>query len=511
MSRPTLVITNANILTLNPRQPLAQAIAVKDGRICALGCLDDVKPFITGSQLVDARGATVVPGFIDTHAHFLLSGLTRLALDLSGVSTISGVLECLSQEAANTPQDWVIFASQFAPELVHENRFPTPSEMDLACCNRPVYIMERTGHWAAVNNAALRLAGVSENEPGCQVDSQCCFNGVITGKANSQVDDALWPVFVKRVDLKQAVHCAAKMAVKGGITTLHALDDLQDVTTLLEMEDQLPVRLIPYTQTKDVQAVLKLGLKQIGGCAGMILDGDFGPHTAALLEPYQDRPDTQGVLYWSDAELESFVFEAHCAGLQIALHCVGSGAIEQLMNAYEKALQALPRPDHRHRIEHFELPAAHQFKRAKRLGLHLAVQPAFNYYWPHDSEEYPRVIGNVRALQVDPLCRLLKSDLPVALGSDSPVTPLCPLLGIHSAVNHSNPVERISAEQALYLSTTAGAQFAFEENEKGSLEIGKLGDFVLLAQNPLQVAAEKIKDIEVLKTIVGGEIVYDLS
>ncbi len=502
----SIFIQNAQIHTLNPAQPHAQRIGIRQGRIVSL---DGDANGWQKNQILDAQGAVIMPGFIDTHVHFSAAGMAMLALNLEDCKSLDEVLRKISVEADGKPEDYLIFATQFAPELMSENRFPTAGELDHASGGRPVYLMERTGHWAGINQAGLGLLNISEDLPGRQIDNSGNFSGVITGQVNSVAGEVLWPAFIYRVSIEQAISRAAQEAVAGGITTLHALEELPEVRAILNNQDLAPLRIIPYSQTKDVQSVLALGLQQIGGCGSMIVDGDFGPHTAALLEPYADQPETSGVLYWQDEDLERFVMAAHQAGLQIALHCVGSAAIEQTLNAYEKALQAYPRRNHRHRIEHFELPVAGQAERARRLGVALAMQPAFNHYWPHDGEEYPRVVGEERAALVDPVSRIVHAGLPISFGSDAPVTPLRPLLGIHSAVNHSNARERIPVEKALRITVQGGAWFAFEENDKGSLEVGKLGDLVWLDADPLKVSPEEIKNVSVLKTIVGGEIVYE--
>ncbi len=502
----SIFIHNAHIHTLNPTQPFARSIGIREGRIVSL---DGNAEGWGKLQVLDAQGAVITPGFIDTHVHFSAAGMAMLALNLEESRSLGDVLQKISAEAHGKPDDYLIFATQFAPELMAENRFPSAEELDQASGGRPVYLMERTGHWSGINQAGLNLLNIAAGIPGRQLDESGKFTGVITGQVNSVAGEVLWPAFIHRVSIEQAILRAAQDAVSGGITTLHALEELPEVRAILSNQDLAPLRIIPYSQSKDVQAVLALGLQQIGGCGSMIVDGDFGPHTAALLEPYADQPETCGVLYWQDEDLERFVMAAHRAGLQIALHCVGSAAIEQTLKAYEKALRAYPREDHRHRIEHFELPAEGQAERALRLGVVLAMQPAFNHYWPHDGEEYPRVVGEERAGLVDPVSRVVRAGLPVSFGSDAPVTPLRPLLGIHSAVNHSNLHERISVETALRITTMGGAWASFEEDEKGSLEIGKLGDLVMLGADLLKAPAHEIKDIPILKTIIGGEIVYE--
>jgi predicted amidohydrolase YtcJ len=246
-------------------------------------------------------------------------------------------------------------------------------------------------------------------------------------------------------------------------------------------------------------------LPRIGGC--ILLDGDFGPHTAALLEPYADQPDNCGTLYYTQQEVDAFVEAAHRAGLQIAMHAVGDRAAEQALNAYERALERWPRPDHRHRIEHFEVYDEELVARTRRLGVHLAIQPPFNVYFGGHARLNP-ILGEERALRSDPVRSLVEAGIPVGGGSDSAVTPMQPLYGIYSAVNHSNPAERLSVERALRLYTLDNAALAFEEEGKGSIEIGKLGDLVVLSDDPMSVAPETIADIAVEMTVVGGEIVY---
>jgi predicted amidohydrolase YtcJ len=254
-----------------------------------------------------------------------------------------------------------------------------------------------------------------------------------------------------------------------------------------------------------VDAVQKLGLPRIGGC--ILLDGDFGPHTAALLQPYADLPGSRGALYHDQEEIDAFVEAAHRAGLQIAMHAVGDRAAEQALNAFERALARWPRADHRHRIEHFEIYDEALVQRTRRLGVHLAIQPPFNVYFGGHTRLNP-LLGEERALRSDPVRSLIEARIRVGGGSDSTVTPLNPLYGVHCAVNHSNPAERLDVERALRLYTLDNAYLAFEEADKGSIEVGKLGDLVILDDDPTAVAPEAIAEIPVAMTVAGGEIVH---
>jgi hypothetical protein len=236
-----------------------------------------------------------------------------------------------------------------------------------------------------------------------------------------------------------------------------------------------------------------------------MVDGDTGPYTAAFLEPYRNRPNTKGLLYYSDEELEDYIWNAHSAGLQVALHCIGDAASEQFLNAIENAQQRNPRPI-RHRIEHFEFGTSEQITRAKKMGVAISLQPTFNHYWPHTT--YFSDLGEERAMRSDPIRSVIDRGVPVGFGSDCPVTPCDPLLTIHSAVNHSLPHERISPNQAIRCHTLGGAYLGNEETEIGSITVGKAADLVFLAADPAQVIPDEIKDIPVLKTIINGETVY---
>jgi predicted amidohydrolase YtcJ len=212
-------------------------------------------------------------------------------------------------------------------------------------------------------------------------------------------------------------------------------------------------------------------------------------------------------LYYTQEQVDAFVETAHRAGLQIAMHAVGDRAAQQALDAYQRALTRWPRADHRHRIEHFEVYDEALAQRARELGVHLAIQPPFNTYFGGHMRLSP-ILGPERALRSDPVRSLIEAGIPVGGGSDSTVTPMRPLFGVYSAVNHSNPAERLDVQRALQLYTLDNAALAFEEGDKGSLQVGKLGDLVVLADDPTAVAPDAIADIAVEMTVIGGEIVF---
>jgi predicted amidohydrolase YtcJ len=505
-----IAVRNANVITMNARQPRAEALVVHKGRIVAVGSWDEVSAHAGGMPVLDLGGRTVFPGLIDTHAHFLWTALSLATLDVSAARDHPTLQALVRQAVLEAAPGEVIYGMGFTEYALDTNRFgPIIAILDAVAPDNPVFLMGVTGHTSAANSRALEVSNLPEGTPGLMRDDHGRPNGLLAGRANELADETVRQAFGAGSKALGKVGAAVEEALSVGITTLHALEggltgDDSTVVDLMAVIPDLPLRFVLYFQTMDVKRVLALGLPRIGGC--ILLDGDVGPHTAAFSEPYADDPDCYGTLYHSQEEIDAFVLEAHKAGLQVAMHAIGDAAVEQALNAYESALNAYPRDDHRHRIEHCELIWEDQIQRAQRLGVALAIQPPFNHYWPH-TEYYP-LLGEERAWQVDRVRTLMRPGLLVAGGSDSTVTPLGPLIGVHAAVNHSNPAERVTVEQGLELYTIRAAQVAFEEQDKGSLEVGKLGDFVVLAADPFKVDPGHIRDIQIDITSIGGVLVH---
>ncbi len=505
-----LAFRNANIITMNPQQPRAEALAVREGRIVAVGTWDDVAPHAEGMTVLDLAGKTVLPGFIDTHAHFLWTALSLAALDVSSADDHAALQAIIRQAVAETPPGELILGMGFTEYALGTQKFsPIIEALDAVAPDNPVGLIGVTGHTSAANTRALELLALPDDTPGVMRDAAGRPNGLLSNKANDLAFDRFSEHFGADEKAAEMITLAVEKAHAVGITTLHALEGgltskNEAVEEFLAAMPSLPLRFVLYYQTMDVDKVIELGLPRIGGC--ILLDGDVGPHTAALTEPYADDPDCYGTLYHTQEVIDAFVLEAHQAGLQVAMHAIGDAAIEQALDAYEAALVARPRDDHRHRIEHADIIREDQILRAQRLGLALAVQPPFNYYWPH-TEYYP-TLGEERAWRADPFRTMMHAGLLLAGGSDSTVTPLGPLIGVHAAVNHTNPAERVSVQEGLELYTINAARIAFQETDRGSLEVGKLGDFVVLAEDPFEVEPGHIKDIPVEMTVIGGGIVH---
>jgi predicted amidohydrolase YtcJ len=511
----TLALTGGRLITLDPAFPVADTLLVQQDRIAQVGDSRALRQELgAAGEVIDLKGRTCLPGFIDPHVHFVATGMAHFQVDLTATRTLPEALARLRQAAAAAaPGAWII-AQGLAAGLLEgaERRMPDRRELDAAAADRPIFVGERTGHAGAANSLALEILAIPESTNGLARDSNREPTGVFVAEANRLASDRADQHFAEQIGHERILAAASREAIEAGLTTVHALDgalptDDPGVLAMLRRDPAGAPRILVYYQTRQVAGALRLGLPRIGGCSACALDGAFTPRTARLLEPYPDEGGGRGSSYFPDGELLDFFQGAHTAGLQICVHCVGDGAVEQALTAFEAVLADRPRPDHRHRIEHAELITPAQIQRAKRLELALSIQPAFNHFWRHD-QFYPPVIGMERAARVDPIRTLVEAGLLIGAGSDSPVTPMRPLLGVHSAVNHSNPAERVDPLTALQLFTLNNARLGFEEQEKGSLTPGKLADLVVLGADPLQVDLSEIKDIPVELTLVGGRVVY---
>ncbi|MGD1118827.1 MAG: amidohydrolase family protein, partial [Dehalococcoidales bacterium] len=299
-----------------------------------------------------------------------------------------------------------------------------------------------------------------------------------------------------------------------GITTLFAKEGLENAEFILKNVKKIPVRIRPMVFPGFGAASLDdvINSKFLGDhiCICNLVDGSHEGRTAAMYEPYTDDPTTLGMLYHTDEELYDFVEKVHRAGCQISIHAESDRSIDQVLWAYEKVLEKYPRKDHRHRIEHFETVTMKQLKRVARLGVIVAMQPMFIPCAEGPNLDYYRLwIGDERVKRTNVYRSILNEGILISGGSDTPVTRVNPLGGIHVLANHPLKEQRIDVHEAIEIFTINGAIIGFEEDKKGNIEPGKLADFVVLSDDPYRVPKDKIGNIKVEMTIVGGKVVYE--
>jgi hypothetical protein len=510
MKKADKIFVNGEVITVDAGNRVLEAIAVSGSRILDCGSNEEIEKLAgPDTEIIDLDGKCVLPGFIDSHVHFMQTGLNGLAINLWDARTVDDILNRIHSNISKYENDRVIRGIGYDEENLGERRPPNRWELDSICPDKPLWLCRIDSHSCVVNSNLLEQLDL-EGVEGVSLDPLGRPDGILRGKANNKARNRVYDMIDDRTRRKAAFY-AQDRAFEVGITTLNALEGGKlfhdnDFAVLHGMKEELKLDVEIFFQTTDVDKALTMGAKRVGGC--IILDGSIGSRTAAIVDDYWDDPGNNGILYYTQQQIDEFVYRAHQAGLQVSVHAIGERAIDQILSAYSKALRDLPGRDHRHRIEHYELPTPEQIRLTAELGIIPSVQPAFDYYWGGVEGMYGIRLGKERALRMNPLKDILEGGCMILGGSDSDVTPMNPLLGIHAAVNHTNPQQRISVMEAIRAFTSNGAYGMFREREIGTIEKGKLADLVVLSENPLKVSSERIKDIAVHATFKKGIGVY---
>lgn len=512
-----LLFINANIITMDPALKRAAWVAVKDGRIAAIG--KETPPIHLSKKTIDLEGKTMLPGLIDSHAHGTTTGFSLNAANVAAAACIDDILEatkekCAELDAKNDTAGWV-FVTGMNLFTLREQRAPSRWELDDVSGEHPVVVVYVTMHGVAANTKAMNYINIPDTMPGVEINEKGEKTGSYTSDESSflAISRALGNLDDNTIE-KYIRDCAA-FAASRGVTTLHSLDGMfvaedRDFFIWMNIKDSLPIHVVNYFQSTNVNLAKALKLPRLGGC--LTLDGTGFEHTMALEEPYEDDVSTNGVLYWSDEDVYEFVSAVHRAGMQCATHCLGDRAIEQLLSTYERVIKEQGTPNNiRHRIEHFAMCRPDQIKRAVDLGIVFPMQPVFTWYWDNPDIEgghtYKDIFGEERGNAIDPFPAIIEAGGIICGGSDSAVTEINPLIGIHAAANAPNPVRKVSLDDAIRMFTINGAWAAGEENKKGTIEIGKLADFTVVDKDPYE-EQQHIKDFVVEMTIVEGKAVY---
>lgn len=502
------ILTNVNGIAMDGGDTRFSALAVKNGTIRTVGSEEDVRALMdNGWPVRDMGGRTLLPGFIDTHQHLGLTGQVLNGIDLRPVRSMDEILDKVKQAAAETADDaWVLGYS--LNELdIRERRMPLKEDLDAVCDHLPVMLVHTSWHFCSLNSLAFEklalppdLAGMDRKggEPTGVMRDPGVLSHVFPAVS------AMTPESAKMDNFK----AACRAAMKQGITTLHCLEGGEfgpgDTRIVVKNQDELPLHTVIWNQVMDIEETLELGLPRIGGC--ICADGAMSARTAAVLEPYSDDPTNYGTLNFTQAVMDDFIMRAHAEGLQVAIHCETDGAVEQVLSAMEKAIAAHPRNDHRHRIEHCELTTMDQLERMARAGIIASMQPAFLPYLV-DWDDYTSRFGPKRMRMLQCYRTMLDTGVKIIGGSDGPITPYWPLIGVQAAVLHPIEEERLTPIEALRMFTIDAAYSGFDETERGSIEPGKKADFVVLGDDPTQVAPETIADIPVEGIFVNGQSV----
>ncbi len=522
---PDLVLLNARIYTIDDDQPRAQAFAVKNSRFVAVGTSDDIRGLVTAdTEVIDAEGMTVTPGFIDAHSHPASGGVRELVSVNLDLRSITAIQAAIRKRAASTPVgEWVV-GFKYDDTKVVERRPLTLRDLDEAAPNHPVRVGHRGGHTSWYNSLAFDMAGITADTPDPTGGMFQRVDGVLTGmvaeRANGRLS-RLIPSNTTREDRHAGVKLISEMVTAAGLTTVH--DAGCSRSSAMAYQDayragDLRMRVYMMVRGGIFEGLKNAGIStgfgdewlQVGGVK-FGADGSASERTMAMSTPYVGRPDDFGILTMNQEQIHAAVEDGHRNGFQVGIHANGDLAIDMVLNAYERVQELWPRPDPRHRIEHCSLVNPELLTRIKAAG--VIPTPFYTYVhyhgnkWVDYGEEKMRWMFAHRSF--------LDYDIPVAGASDYVPGPYEPLMAIQSMVTRKDfdgrvwgPNQRVTVDEALRICTINGAHASFEEDIKGSITSGKLADFVILAGDPHDVDPDRITEIPVVRTVVGGRTVH---
>ncbi len=503
-----IAFINGNIIPMDGRKRF-QAVLAQNGIITALGNDAEISAIAgkEGIEVIDLQGATVLPGFHDCHAHLSLTGYNAQGINMYDAKDIPDII-CRLKEAEATwaPERW-LFGKRLDEGLLLEKRPPTMEELDIF--DRPVFLSDRGGHYVVVNRAAFDALGIDENMNGVRKDETGKPNGRLQDQANKVARNGF--PWTKEQTL-EAMRWAGEEALKKGITTVHAQEGftMSDpaVPLLLENLKDFPVDVVIFWCTMpeaDEPMAKEIGI--LGG--DILLDGSIGSRTAAFFEKYCDG-DGCGYLNYTKEEVDEFVEAGIARDLAMSFHVIGEKAATVALDAYERALALHPEKKEtaKLRLEHFGWQTEEDMARAAALDVRISTQPAFTYLRGGPESIYRSRLGEEREKAGYSLRRMLDAGLCLGGGSDSDITPMDALLGIHAAVNPPYPENAVTPYEALRMYTSDGAKSAWEDDKKGRLITGMQADMVILNADPMAVNPHTIKDIMVLGTVRKGKLVY---
>lgn len=499
-----LALTNGNVLTMDGSRPRAEAVLIRGDRIAKVGSTDEMRTELSEeATVIDLTGKTLLPGFIDSHTHFISYGLGLRRLDFGQTETISQALDMIREKARVSQKGEVIIGEGWDQSKWPERRYPTKEELDSVGPENPVVVRRVCGHLAVANSRALDEIVI--DIPG--VDWE---RGILWGDPALNLNRIFPPPFE---EILEATRLAIGEAHRLGVTSIQDIVTPEYLSAYQELQKRGDLNLRVYACFYEdyLESLVGLGLKsQFGdnllkfGGIKTFADGSLGARSAALSSPYQGEEGGLGVLTHSDEELNRVMEKADGAGIQILTHAIGDRAIDQVLNGYEKTLKGRPN-ELRHRIEHLEVTTSEQLRRMKHLGILAAMQPNFVGEWGRPGGMYEELLGEDRWRRNNPLREVADLGVRIAFGSDS--MPFSPLYGIYWAVNHPIEEQRLKVEKAVEFYTLGSAYASFEEGSKGSIEKGKLADLVVLSDDLTR--AIEIDEVEVLMTVLGGEILFE--
>jgi predicted amidohydrolase YtcJ len=528
-----LIVTNANVWTVDSKLPKAQAVAIIGDRIVAVGSQADVQGWRGAStRVIDAGGRLVLPGFNDAHVHFVSGGQQLDAVDLNDATSAEEFVKRVAQQASKTPKKQWITGGDWDETKWSPAQLPTKEMIDAVTPDNPVFLNRYDGHMSLANSIALRLAGVTASTPdppgGSIVrDAQGNPTGALKDAAMGYVFKVIPPL--SHDQRLHAVQRALSHAASLGVTSVQDMNpEYADIAVYAELLDrgQLTTRIYAAPLITQVDDQVKIGIRRAFGSPYLRIgalkayaDGSLGSATAYFFEPFADQPNNHGLL--SDemhpiSLMHDRMMKADAAGLQLCTHAIGDAGISAILDIYTDLVKVHGKADRRFRIEHAQHMAAKDFVRFSDLGVIASVQP---YHAIDDGRWAEKRIGHDRASRTYAFRTFLNDGVRLAFGTDWNVAPLNPMLTLYAATTRATldgknpngwfPAQKLTVVEAVQAYTMGSAYAEFQDQEKGSITPGKLADMVIVNDDIFQIDPVKIRDVKVTKTIVGGKVVWE--
>jgi len=523
-----LIVTGANLLSMDPNISSATAMAVRGQHILAVGSNEDIESLAgPDTERVDARGLTVTPGFIDAHSHPLLAqeGISANV----NLRRIADVKAALATQAAKTPSGHWVRGTMYDDTKFDDGRPLNRRDIDAAVPDHPVFVSHRGGHTAVVNSKAFELAGVTMDTPDPFGGKFYRQDGEFTGKVaepsamQSFFDVGVWPLLDRAARQRSVLLTSRNMAAAGLTSTTESWGEVGDFIAFQDAmaagEMHYRVSFMPFGHS-DVYAGLKLARMASGfgddmlriGAVKYAADGSASERTMSISMGYKDRPDDHGILTMTQEQIDTAVDDAVAHDFRIGIHANGDTAIDMVLSAYERVLKDWEGTNPRLRIEHCSLVNPALLKRIKDAGVIPAPFYTYAHYHGNKWLEY----GEETMQSMFAHRSFLDYGIPVAPASDFTPGPFEPLMAIQSMVTRKDlsgrvwgANQRVSVTDAMRICTMNGAYASFEEDIKGSLTPGKLADFVILEKDPHDVDPDDIVNIKVLRTVLGGRPTFE--
>ena len=530
---PDVIIVDAIVRTMDPQQPLAEAVAIYGNRIVAVGSTAEIRALASArTKVIDAQKRLLLPGFNDAHTHFLNGGFQLSSVDLRDANTPQEFAERIRSFASKIPKGRWITGGDWDHERWPDAKLPTRELIDALTPDNPVFVNRLDGHMALANSLALKLAGVTKQtvDPAGGVIVRDPKTGEPTGILKDAAQSFVWKVVTPSTfeEKLTAARAASEYAARLGVTSVQDMSAGVDVgvyQTLLD-RGELKTRIYAVSPLPAWERLARTGVRahfgsemlRVGGLKGFS-DGSLGSTTALFYDPYRDDPTTSGIpgdeMFPEGAMLER-VLKADKAGLQIMIHAIGDRANDLILTIFEQAEKENGVRDRRFRIEHAQHLRSQDISRFSRDKVIASMQP---YHAIDDGRWAEKRIGKERAKTTYAFRSLLESGATLAFGSDWTVAPLNPILGIYAAATRRTldgknsegwvPEQKITVAEAVRAYTMGSAFAEFQENVKGSITPGKVADLVILSRDVFTIDPKEIEQVKVMWTLVDGRVVYE--